>query len=139
METTMLDKDKFFAICDAAHEAGIKAVSDLAVVPMLVGQETSLFSGKIDYTKPVEYIADGVCGFAWVSVKPEHKGNTRLGKDERIVLEAAGFSKNDYEKTYQLWISLFNQSMQKKEKYAAEYAKVLRANGIRAYSGSRMD
>jgi hypothetical protein len=131
--------DAFELIYQKAHAAGMSAVEKLEVVPMIVGQETSLFSNKIDYSKPTYYVADGVCGFAWVDVYPVNKGNTRAGKEERKVLEAFGFRKNDYEKSHQLWISKFNQSMQKKETYAREFAKVLRENGFKAYSGSRMD
>lgn len=129
----------FEMICAEAHEAGKAAVEKLEVVPMIVGSETSLFSNKIDYTKPTYYVADGVCGFAWVDIYPANKGNTREGKEERKMLERFGFRKNDYEKTYQLWISAYNQSMQKKETYARAYANILRANGFKAYSGSRMD
>jgi hypothetical protein len=135
----MIDSSTFTQICETASEAGYAAVANLRVVPMVVGQETSLFSGTIDETKPTYFVADGVCGFAWINVYPANKGNTRLGKEERRVLEAAGFRKNYYEKSYQLWISDFNQSMQRKEAYADAFAKVLRDNGIRAYSGSRMD
>jgi hypothetical protein len=135
----MYDLDLFTAICKKADTAGKAAVEKLQVIPMIVGQETSLFSNKIDYAKPTYFVEDGVCGFAWVDVYPVHKGNTRLGKEERRVLEAAGFRKNDYTKTYQRWISAYNQSMQKKETYAAAFAKVLRENGMKAYSGSRLD
>jgi hypothetical protein len=129
----------FEMICAEARAVAVAAVEKLNVVPMIVGQETSLFSNKIDYTKPTYYVADGVCGFAWVNIYPVNKGNTRAGKEERKMLESAGFRKNDYEKAYQLWISEFNQSMQKKETYARAFAEVLRANGLKAYSGSRMD
>jgi hypothetical protein len=135
----MYDLELFTAICEKADAVGKSAVEKLQVVPMIVGQETSLFSNQIDYTKPTYYVEDGVCGFAWVDIYPVHKGNTRLGKEERKVLEAAGFRKNDYTKTYQRWISAYNQSMQKKETYAAAFAKVLRENGMKAYSGSRLD
>lgn len=135
----MYDLELFTEICDKARNAGIEAVSKLRVQPMIVGQETSLFSGKLDYSKPVEYVEDGVCGFAWVDVYPQNKGNTRLGKEERKVLEASGFRKDVYGKKYYLWVSDFNQSMQKKEAYASAYARVLRENGIKAYSGSRLD
>ena len=135
----MIDKSTFTQLCENASEAGYAAVAKLQVVPMVVGQETSLFSGVIDETKPTYFVADGVCGFSWINVYPANKGNTRCGKEERRVLESAGFRKNDYEKSYQLWISDFNQSMQKKEAYADAFAKVLRENGVRAYSGSRMD
>lgn len=135
----MYDTVTFNSICNKADAAGKAAVEQLNVTPMIVGQETSLFSGEIDYSKPTEYVADGPCGFAWVSVFPANKGNTRLGKQERAVLKDAGFRLNDYEKAFQLWISQYNQSMQKKEAYASAYAGVLRENGLKAYSGSRMD
>jgi hypothetical protein len=135
----MLDLETFELICEKANAAGIAAVEKLNVVPMIVGQETSLFSNVIDRSKPTYYVADGVCGFAWVDVYPANKGNTRAGKEERKLLERFGFRKNDYEKTYQLWISAYNQSMQKKETYARAFAEVLRSNGLKAYSGSRMD
>lgn len=135
----MFDIDTFSNICNEAHNAGMAAVEKLQVIPMVVGQETSLFSNQIDYSKPTYYVEDGVCGFAWVNVKPKNKGNTRLGKQERAVLESQDFSKSSYEKTYQLWISKFNQSMQKKEAYAYAFAKVLRDYGFDAYAGSRMD
>ena len=135
----MNDIKTLTAICENASAVGYAAVQTARVVPMVVGQETSLFSGVIDETKTTYFVEDGICGFAWVSVYPANKGNTRLGKDERRALEAVGFRNNDYEKSYQLWISNFNQSMQKKEAYADAYAKVLRGHGIRAYSGSRMD
>jgi hypothetical protein len=122
-----------------ADVAGKAAVEKLEVVPMIVGQETSLFSNKIDYSKQTYYVADGVCGFAWVNVYPANKGNTKAGKEERKLLERFGFRKNDYEKTHQLWVSAYNQSMQKKESYARAFAEVLRANGFKAYAGSRLD
>ena len=34
------------------------------------------------------------CGFAWVTVYPENKGNTKLGKQERRGLESIGFKKD---------------------------------------------
>ena len=45
----------------------------------------------------------GACGFAWVRIEPEHKGNTKLGKAERKVLEALGAKKDWTGKTYQIW------------------------------------
>ena len=119
--------------------AGNEAVTKAKVIPMVVGSAKGLFSNEIDYSKPTEYVADGVCGFAWINVYPEFKGNTKLGKEERKVLEAAGFSKNEYEKNYQRWVSEFNQSMQKKEAFARAFSKVLRENGINASAASRID
>jgi len=134
------DLEAFKEILSKADAAGRDAVSKAKIIPMIVGEAKSLFSNEIDYTKPVEFVESGVCGFAWTVVCPEFKGNTKLGKQERAVLEAAGFTKDyDSSKKYTLWISDFNQSLQKKETYARAFAKVLSSNGINAYSQSRID
>lgn len=135
----MYDTQTYKVICDKADAAGQAAVEKLQVVPMIVGQETSFMSGKIDYTKQTHYVEDGVCGFSWVDVYPQHKGNTRLGKEERKVLEAVGFKKSYESKRYYKWVSAYNQSMQKKEAYAKAYATVLRENGVKAQYGSKLD
>jgi hypothetical protein len=135
----MLISEIFELVCEKADAAGRAAVEKLQVVPMIVGQETGFFSGKIDYTKPTYYVEDGVCGFAWVDVYPEYKGNTRLGKEERRILEANGFKKKFEGSAYYKWVSDYNQSMQKKEVYARAFAEILRENAIKAYSGSRLD
>lgn len=123
-----------------ADAAGRAAVAVAKVTPMIVGSAKSLFSNEIDYSQPAEFVEDGVCGFAWINVYPEFKGNTKLGKEERKVLERLGFSKDwENNKRFYLWVSDFNQSMQKKETYARAYAKVLSANGVTASSMSRMD
>jgi hypothetical protein len=131
--------EKLKEIIVKATIAGNEAVSKAKIIPMIVGEAKSLFSNEIDYSKPVEFVESGVCGFAWINVYPEFKGSTKLGKEERKVLEAAGFSKNEYEKNYQRWVSEFNQSMQKKEAFARAFSKVLRENGINASAGSRID
>lgn len=123
-----------------ADVAGHAAVANLKVIPMIVGSAKSLFSNEIDYGQPTEFVEDGVCGFAWINVYPEFKGNTKLGKEERKVLEQLGFSKDwENNKRFYLWVRDFNQSLQKKEAYARAYAKVLSANGVTASPMSRID
>lgn len=134
------DLDTFKEIVEKADAAGKEAVNKAKIIPMIVGEAKSMFSNEIDYSKPTEYVADGVCGFAWTYVYPEHKGNTKLGKQERKVLEALGFEQDCCNpKKYTLWISDFDQSMQKKEAYARAFADILSSFGIRAGSQSRMD
>ena len=43
------------------------------------------------------------CGFAWVTIYPEHKGNTKAGKAERKVLKELGFRLDWTGKSFQLW------------------------------------
>ena len=88
-----------------------------------------------------EYGEPMYCGFAWVTVYPEHKGNTRLGKAERAVLAQMGFRKDWTGKAYELWnpTGYRGQSMDVKEVGAQAYAEVLRTAGFTAYMGSRED
>jgi hypothetical protein len=81
------------------------------------------------------------CGFAWVTVFPEHKGNTRDGKTERKILENLGFRKDWTGKAYQLWNpSKFPcQNVDTLEEGARAAADVLKRHGFKAYAGSRLD
>ena len=81
------------------------------------------------------------CGFAWVTVYPKHKGNTRDGKLERRLLEEMGFRKDWTGKAYELWnpAQWPGQSMDVKEAGARAAAKVLQKYGYTAYAGSRAD
>jgi len=81
------------------------------------------------------------CGFAWVTIHPEHKGNTRAGKAERKLLEAMGFSKDWTGKAYQLWnpSKWGGQNIDVKEAGAQAAAALLKSKGFAAYAGSRMD
>lgn len=51
-----------------AQEAALKAFDDCIPTPMVVGQ-SSLFSGGI-IPGTEEVVPDGVCGFAWINIKP---------------------------------------------------------------------
>jgi hypothetical protein len=81
------------------------------------------------------------CGFAWVTVFPEHKGNTKAGKAERKLLEDMGFRKDWTGKAYQLWNPSKHgcQNVDTKEAGAVAAAEVLRKYGLKAYADSRLD
>jgi len=68
------------------------------------------------------------CGFAWVTVYPRHKGNTRLGKLERQTLKEIGLRPDYTGRAYELW-------------NPAQWPgpKVLTKYGYTAYAGSRAD
>mgnify|MGYP000108824876 CR=1 FL=1 len=88
-----------------------------------------------------EYGEPMYCGFAWVTVYPEHKGNTKLGKGERRVLESMGFKKDWTGKAWQLWnpTGYNGQSMDVKEAACDAYAAVLNSYGVKAHACSRAD
>lgn len=77
-------------------------------------------------------VRDGVCGFAWVTVRPATSSFARWAKEQH------GWSKG-YPGGTQLWIHGYNQSMERKEQYARAFARVLTAGGVEAFAGSRMD
>lgn len=124
-----MNVDQIYAKADAAGKA---AVEKLHVVPMIVGHAKGVFGNDIDYSKPTYYVEDGVCGFAWVTVKP---ANSKFAK----WLKQSGLGRNGTYGGVSMWIRDYNQSLQKKEAYASAFARVLNENGINAYSESRMD
>ena len=77
----------------------------------------------------------GMCGFAWVTAHPVNKGNTRLGKEERAILESIGFEKDWTGKTYQIWnpSGLSTQNIDVKEAGADAYGSMMNklGSGIR--------
>ena len=83
----------------------------------------------------------GACGFAWVTVYPVNKGNTKLGKAERQLLKELGFTQDWTGKGYQIWdpARWAGQSVDVKEAGANAAATVLKKYGFKAYAGSRLD
>ena len=110
-------------VFEKAHEAGMRAVEELIVRPMIVQD------GSREY-----FVADGACGFAWVTIRP---GNSKLA---RAAKQYAG-ARAAYGGGVQIRISAFNQSIAKKEAYAGAYAAALRGltGETRIYAESRLD
>jgi hypothetical protein len=81
------------------------------------------------------------CGFAWVTVFPHHKGNTKDGRAERKVLESLGLKKDWTGKGYEIWNPSGHncQNVDTKEVGAEAAAAVLRKYGFKAFAGSRLD
>jgi len=123
----------FQTIYDEAHKAGMDALDAMKPVPMIVGDAVGLFGNQIDPSKPTYYVADGVCGFAWVNVRDGRKPFTKW-----LVKKGYG-RKDDYYKGVTVWVRAGNQSMQKKEAYARAMAGVFSKYGIDCYADSRMD
>jgi len=96
-------------------------------------------------TKYIDTYLDGedkyACGFAWVTVYPKHKGNTKLGKEERNVLTALGLKKDWTGKAYMWWNPSQShfQNIDCKEAGARAAATVLKAHGFDAQPGSVLD
>ncbi len=86
-------------------------------------------------------VDQGACGFAWVNIIPQHKGNTKLGKAERKVYRAMGFELDYTGKMFMMWnpSQLGCQNVDVKEAGARAAAEVLSDAGVEAYAASRLD
>jgi len=125
---TKIDYAALYAEADAAGQAAAEAAIP---TPMVVGEETSPFSGVLDYSKPTYFEPEGLCGFAWV----KFAGNTgwaRWAKKE-------GYARPSYSGGYMLSVRGYGQSVTRKEAYAQAFADVLREAGVTAYAESRLD
>ena len=139
---TKLEKEILYGeydqLLEFAHYQGKKAGDAYQPVPMIVGQAKGILSDEIDYTKPTEYIADGVCGFAWVRTY-EHGNGTFVN-----YLKAKGFAQKcyvggGYYVKHANASGLYGQGMQKKEAYCRAYAAALEEFGLNAQVESRLD
>ena len=112
---------------------GMAAGNGCTPTPMVVGQPTTPLGNDIDYSKETYYVSDGVCGFAWINIKPARGKFVKYLKDNDIG------RKDSYYGGYTIWVSGFGQSLDRKSAYARAFAEVLNENGLTAYAMSRMD
>lgn len=122
----------FRDLLSKAYAEGRKAGVEAFPTPMVVGQAKSLTSREIDYSKPVEIVDDGACGFAWVKIRPATTPFARW-------LKKHGYARPSWNGGLDIWISEFNQSVDRKYAMARAMAKVLTEAGITAYADSRLD
>jgi|SRR5439155_15059032 len=127
---TRKQQAEFAELYQQAHMAGMKAGLEHTPTPMVV-YEADIEGNRLgpDHAP----VMDGVCGFAWIEVRPTRStfGNW-LRDSERGRYD-------DYRRCVTIWVGQFNQSMERKEKYAEAFTEVLRNGGIRASAYSRMD
>jgi len=116
-----MKNDKLFdEIYTKAYQAGVEAGTNCIPTPMVVGHETSLLSGKLDTSRPVEVVNDGVCGFAWINIKPANSAFANY-------LRRKGYGRTDsYYGGLSVWVHEFGQSYQRKVKFAGAFAEVIR-------------
>jgi len=112
------------ALWDVAYKVGMAAGEAILPVPMTV----------VNSHNPNEryHVSEGMCGFAWVNVKP---GTSKFAR--WLKTNADGYK--DYHGGISVWISEFGQGIARKEACAKAIARVLRLAGITAYGQSRLD
>jgi hypothetical protein len=116
-------------IYTTAREAGLAAAAAAQVQPMIIQQHKNMLDDNSPVVKQY-FVSDGVCGFASVVVR-----NIKFANQ----LKKLGIGRKNYGTGWNISVSDFNQSLQRKEAYAYAFAGVLRAAGIDATVDSRMD
>jgi hypothetical protein len=123
-------KVDYAALFAEADAAGCVAAAALVPAAMVVSS-VDVFDRPIPGA-PVYVVADGVCGFAWVKVRPANSGLAKW-------LKKFKGARVGYYGGMEFWIRGYNQSMQRKEAYAQAFAKVLSDAGYQAYAESKLD
>lgn len=123
----------FAAAYDKAAFAGRLAGANVRPRPMVVFEADALGQPKDGGRSFYEF--EGLCGFAWVDVYP---GNSSFAR--WLVKNKLASTKHYGGGGVSIWISAFNQSVDRKEACAQAMAKVLVSElGVKAYAGSRLD
>ena len=140
---TMLDqKDKekilrerqFADILALAKAKGRHAAETCVPEPMIVVQHKNPWDMNSEIVKQYAPVMDGVCGFAWITIKPANCAFANFIKKREDVQSHKG-----YYGGLEIWVGDYGQSMERKAAYAGAFAAVLRENGINARAESRMD
>jgi hypothetical protein len=152
-------QEKWTSLLYHAQQEGDKAANAAVPTPMIVySPKVPFFDESPDPSQPVYHVPDGPCGFAWVNLKaakgPDGKEarqflNWLLGRTapagrgcEPVSLGNYLFpDKKSYYGGYDIWVSGFRQSLQRKGRAADAVAKVLEANvpGLSCWVMDRMD
>lgn len=117
-----------------ARAAGYAAAQACVPTPMVVRQHLNPLDDNSPIVRQYEPVMGGVCGFAWVIVKP---GNCTFAN----WLKKKGYGRKDsYYGGVCVNVSEFGQSMEKKMAYAGAFAKVIADAGFdKVYAMDRMD
>jgi hypothetical protein len=139
MATATLTKIEAKAIWAEATKAAEAAALAKVPTPMVVGSPTTPFGSDVDFTKKTYYVASGMCGFAWINIKPARGALVAY-------LKSVGIGSKGYGGGWQIWCNSelsptagATQSIEIKEAAAHAAAEVLRKYGIEAYAQSRLD
>jgi len=120
------------SIWQEATKAGDDALAKCTPTPMIVQQHSNPLNDNSSVEKEW-FVEDGVCGFAWIVVRP---GNCSFAN---FLKEKDYARKDSYYGGVSIWVTVGNQSMQKKETWGRAFAEVLRKYDIDARMMSRMD
>lgn len=127
-----LGKQACFRLHRKAHLAGMDAGGAAVPTPMHVVQRANPWDDNSPVIKAYAPVMGGVCGFAWIKIRPARGSFVTYLKGRDIGYKS-------YTGGWDISVHDFNQSMERKIAYASAYVKVLAEAGIDASVQSRMD
>ena len=127
-----LSDDQCAALFAKADAAGLAAGKAARPTPMVVVQRANPFDDTSPITRRYAPVMDGVCGFAWIKIRPATGSFVRW-------LKARDKGYKSYTGGYDISVNAFEQSLERKAAYARAFAAVLTEAGMTAYPQSRMD
>ena len=110
--------------------------------PMIVGSPSTPLGNDVDPNQKQWFVADGVCGFAWVVIDSGRGGFAQwLLKNERGHKNYSwgGYKGVAIRDWARFGFADTRQSLQLKEQVAGAIARYLRSQGIACHVESRMD
>jgi hypothetical protein len=118
-------------VWESALKHGREAGAACVRHPMIVAQHANVMD---DNSPVVEqwHVPSGVCGFAWVVVRPGTSAFARW----LVKHDLAG---KHYYGGVSIWVGDYGQSYEKKHAHAVAMAEYLNKVGIDAFPGSRLD
>lgn len=119
------EREVLVEIFNRAHLSGMHDGNACSPPPMVVVQDTG--DRKKSWFEP-----EGMCGFAWITIKPASCLAAKVAKEKFGARKA-------YDGGVQIWVREFDQSIARKQAYANAFTAVLMNAGINAESGSRLD
>lgn len=131
---TKINKDAyaiaFQNLFNVAYAAGQEAAEAMTPRPMsLVNAD---IRGNPLPNSPVYHCNEGMCGFAWVVVRPATSAFAKWMVKNKL-------ARTGYTGGLHIWISDYNQSYERKLAHARAMAKVISDAGFEAYPDSRLD
>jgi len=120
----------FQNLFNVAYAAGQEAAEAMTPRPMsLVNAD---IRGNPLPNSPVYHCNEGMCGFAWVVVRPATSAFAKWMVKNKL-------ARTGYTGGLHIWISDYNQSYERKLAHARAMAKVISDAGFEAYPDSRLD
>lgn len=130
---TKLSKYDMALIMQRAEAEGRNKAYDCTPTPMIVQGRANMLDDNSPVVKEYAPVMGGVCGFAWVNVKP---GTSRFAR----WLKDSGYGRSDsYQGGVSMFIHEYGQSYELKQAHASGVASYLQEQGINAHSYGRLD